>query len=63
VSWGQTWCSVATEEFYRLQVTTDPQSPAKFRVLGSLANNPDFARVFSCEAESPMNPKNKCEVW
>lgn len=63
VSFGQTWCSVATEEYDRLQVTTDPHSPAKFRVLGAIANNPDFARAFACEAESPMNPKNKCEVW
>jgi predicted metalloendopeptidase len=63
VSWGQVWCTVATEEYERLQVTTDSHSPGKFRVMGPLANNPDFSRVFSCEEGSPMNPKDSCEVW
>ncbi len=63
VSWGQVWCTKATEEFERLQVTTDPHSPGKFRVMGPLANNPDFSRVFSCDEGSTMNPKESCEVW
>jgi predicted metalloendopeptidase len=63
VGWGQVWCTVATEEYERMQVTTDPHSPGKFRVMGPLANNPDFARVFSCEKGTPMNPEKSCEVW
>ncbi len=63
VSWGQVWCTIATEEFQRLQVTADPHSPARFRVLGPLSNNPDFSRAFSCAEGTPMNPKNSCEVW
>ncbi len=63
VSWGQVWCTVTTEQFERLQVTTDSHSPAKFRVMGPLANNPDFARVFSCDEGAPMNPENGCVVW
>ncbi len=63
VSWGQVWCTVATEQYERLQVTTDPHSPAEFRVMGPLSNNADFARVFSCEPGEPMRPANMCEVW
>ena len=63
VSWGQVWCTVDTEQFERMLVTTNPHSPGKFRVLGPLSNNADFARVFSCKEGTPMNPKNRCEVW
>jgi endothelin-converting enzyme/putative endopeptidase len=63
VSWGQVWCSLATPERERLQVTTDSHSPAKFRVQGPVSNNPEFARAFTCTEGSPMNPANQCEVW
>ena len=63
VSWGQVWCSVASEEYERRQVTTDPHAPARFRVNGPLALNEDFAEAFSCEAGSKMVPENRCVVW
>ena len=63
MSLAQGSCSVATEEVERLLVPTNTHSQAKFRVLGPLANDPDFARDFSCEAGLPMNPKHKREVW
>ncbi|MEZ5331087.1 MAG: M13 family metallopeptidase [Thermoanaerobaculia bacterium] len=63
VSWSQVWCSVQTEERERLQVTTDPHSPAKFRATAPLMLNPDFAKAFQCEEGTPMNPANRCEVW
>lgn len=63
VSWGQVWCTLATPERERLQVTTDPHSPSRFRVLGPLSNNPDFAGAFGCAEGTPMNPVNRCEVW
>jgi hypothetical protein len=24
---------------------------------------PEFAEAFSCAPETPMNPKDRCEVW
>jgi len=63
VAFGQVWCSKATPEFERLQVTTDSHSPARFRVIGPVSNNPAFAKAFSCPAGSPMAPKERCEVW
>jgi len=33
------------------------------RVRGSVQNNKDFARVFNCPLDKPMNPKEKCEIW
>ncbi len=63
VAAAQVWCSKATPEAERLQVQTDPHSPAKFRVMGPMVNHPGFAGAFSCAPGTPMNPPNKCEVW
>jgi predicted metalloendopeptidase len=63
VSWGQVWCTVASEEFERRQVTTDPHSPAQFRVMGPLTLNPAFAEAFSCEPGAKMAPAQRCVVW
>jgi predicted metalloendopeptidase len=63
VSWSQVWCSIATEERERLQVTTDPHSPAKFRATAPLMMHPGFAAAFQCEPGTPMAPADRCEVW
>ena len=63
VSWGQVWCTEQSPEAARLQVTTDPHSPGRFRTEGPLMNNADFAKAFSCPAGSRMAPKDRCEVW
>ena len=58
----QVWCSVATPESKRLQILEDPHSPAKYRVLGTLANSAEFAHAYNCKEGSKMNPVKKCEV-
>jgi endothelin-converting enzyme/putative endopeptidase len=63
VAWAQDWCTLATEEFERQQVTIDSHSPSKFRVLGPMSQNAAFGEAFQCEAEAPMNPGNRCQVW
>lgn len=63
VAQAQVWCQLASEEMERMQVTTDPHSPARFRVLGPVTNNAAFAEVFACEEGTPMNPAERCEVW
>jgi predicted metalloendopeptidase len=63
VAWGQTWCTLQSEEQARLQVTTDPHSPPQFRVSGPVSHIPAFAEAFGCEEGAPMNPAEKCVVW
>ena len=63
VGWGQVWCTVASDEYVRLQVTTDSHSPGEFRAAGPVTQHPSFGGAFSCEPGTPMNPVDKCEVW
>jgi len=63
VSYAQTWCQVATDEYVRVRVATDVHSPPKFRVLGPLINLPQFSEQFKCPIGSRMNPAKRCPVW
>lgn len=60
---GQVWCGVQTEDSLRNRVKTDPHSPGKFRVNGTVQNMPEFAKAFSCKPGQPMAPVNRCRVW
>lgn len=59
----QVWCSVRTPESSHEGLITDPHSPSRFRVIGTVSNSWEFAEHFSCPLGSPMNPPKKCEVW
>ena len=59
----QVSCSTSTPQANQLQILEDSHSPARFRVIGVLSNTKEFSDVFKCPVGSPMNPKNKCEVW
>jgi putative endopeptidase len=60
---GQSWCFKASEAFARLRAQTDPHSPPRFRVTGSLSNLPEFSAAFSCAEGTPMRRANACSVW
>lgn len=59
----QVWCSVRTPESSHEGLVTDPHSPDKYRVIGTLSNSQDFVEHFGCPLGSPMNPGKHCEVW
>ncbi|XP_026571568.1 endothelin-converting enzyme 1 isoform X1 [Pseudonaja textilis] len=63
VSFAQVWCSVRTPESSHEGLVTDPHSPSRFRVIGTVSNSRAFAKHFQCRPGSPMNPLQKCEVW
>ncbi|RXM99755.1 Endothelin-converting enzyme 2 [Acipenser ruthenus] len=63
VGFAQVWCSVRTPESAHEGLMTDPHSPPKFRVIGTLSNSKDFAEHFKCPTGSPMNSGQRCEVW
>jgi predicted metalloendopeptidase len=63
VAAAQLWCTVASPEYLRQIVTTDPHTPDRFRAMGPMANVPAFADAFQCEPGTPMNLESRCEVW
>lgn len=63
LGWAQVWATKATEEFERLQVSTDPHAIARWRVNGPLSNMPQFAGAFDCKSNSEMTRKDSCQIW
>ena len=65
VAFAQGWCTVSTPEAEKVQVKTDPHSPARFRVNGPVRNLPAFGEAFDCEAGAPLYPVKDevCVIW
>lgn len=60
---AQTWCSSSRDWYKKMMIKVDTHSPSRFRVLGSMKNNVEFAHDFKCASGAPMNPVKKCEIW
>lgn len=63
LNFAQIWCGTMRPEATRNKLKTAVHSPGRFRVIGTLANSEEFARVFQCPVGSAMNPVQKCSVW
>lgn len=63
VSFAQAFCAKASDASMIQRLAVDPHSPEKWRVNGAVMNSGEFARAFSCPAGSPMNPRDKCQLW
>ena len=65
LAWAQAWRRNYRDEALKLQVNTDPHSPAMFRVLGPLSNLSEFAEAFGCKPGDPMvrSAEERAEIW
>jgi endothelin-converting enzyme/putative endopeptidase len=63
VAFGQSWCQKEQEQLSRMRVTTDPHSPSRYRVNGTVSQFAPFAKAFSCASGTKMAPVNRCTVW
>ncbi|QYM79844.1 M13 family metallopeptidase [Horticoccus luteus] len=65
LSWATVWHTNIRDQQLRLQVNTDPHSPARFRVNGPVSNLEDFYKAFDVPAGAPMRrPDNeRVEIW
>jgi putative endopeptidase len=65
LSFAQIWKGIATNEFLRKQVATDPHSPVKFRVNGTLSNMPEFFDAFNITEGSSMRQSEEtiARIW
>jgi len=61
---AQSWRSLMREETLRVRLTIDPHSPSQFRVLGSLADMPEFYAAFGCEGGAMLRPAaERPSIW
>ncbi|CAI5442805.1 unnamed protein product [Caenorhabditis angaria] len=63
VSYAHFWCGKKKDAAAMQQVLTDEHSPEVFRVIGVLSNMPEFAKIYNCPKNAPVNPDHKCIVW
>ncbi len=65
VGFAQWDCANERPDDIRMRATTDPHSPAKYRINGVVVNMPEFGKVFNCKAGQPMvKPSDQvCRVW
>jgi putative endopeptidase len=63
IGFAQVWCGDQTEQVARQLALTDPHSPGKWRVNGSVQNFDGFGKAFGCKKSQPMYPENSCRVW
>jgi endothelin-converting enzyme/putative endopeptidase len=65
LGFAQAWCANYRPEALRLLVATNPHSPPRYRVMGPLANSPEFVAAFQCKEASPMirSKEKRCQVW
>lgn len=63
LNFAQVWCGAMRPEAMKNKLKTAVHSPGKFRVIGTLSNSDDFAKVYKCGGGTPMNPVHKCSVW
>lgn len=65
LSWATVWHANIRDQALRLQVNTDPHSPAHFRVNGPLSNLPEFYSAFDVPPGSPMRraAEERVVIW
>ena len=54
LSWAQTWRNNQRPEELKVQVNTDPHSPAMYRVNGPLSDLAEFKKAFNCASGDQM---------
>jgi putative endopeptidase len=63
LGFGQAWCAKLRPDYEKLSATVDVHAPARWRVNGTLAATPEFAKAFRCKTGAKMVPTQQCVVW
>ena len=63
LGFAQVWCQNQTEQVARQMALTDPHSPGKWRVNGTVQNFDAFGNAFGCKKGAPTYPEKSCRVW
>jgi putative endopeptidase len=63
LGFARVWCEKRRPESLRNSVLTNPHSPGKYRVDGTVQNMPEFQKAWGCKTGQPMVAENACHVW
>ncbi|KAI0748278.1 Metalloprotease [Daedaleopsis nitida] len=65
ISFARAWAQNIKPEAAVARVRTDPHSPNRYRVEGTLSNIPEFAAAFKCSSKAKLNPPQdkRCIFW
>jgi putative endopeptidase len=64
LGWSQVWREKARDDFVRQQVTTDPHSPGKFRVIGPMRNVDAWYDAFDVkDGKYYLKPEDRVRIW
>jgi putative endopeptidase len=65
LAFASDWRTMQRPEALKLQINTDPHSPAEFRVRGPLANLVEFQQAFGCSADAKFmrKPEEIIKIW
>jgi putative endopeptidase len=65
LGWAQAWRTLQRDEGLKVQVASDPHSPAKWRVNGPLSNMPEFHAAFACkDGDKMVRPvASRARIW
>jgi predicted metalloendopeptidase len=63
LAFARVWAGDIREAAKRQRLVVDPHPLAKWRAVGTLQNNEDFHRAFSCKRGDPMVREPKCKLW
>jgi putative endopeptidase len=63
IGFAQVWCENRTDSASRQAALTDPHSPGRWRVNGTVQNFDEFGKAFGCKQGAPLFPVKSCRVW
>jgi putative endopeptidase len=65
IGYAQAWRKKARDEQMRLQIATDPHSPAQYRVNGIVRNVPEFYSTFDIAETDALYlaPEDRVKIW
>ncbi|KAF9483849.1 zincin [Pholiota conissans] len=65
ISFARIWARALKPAAAVQRIRTDPHSPSRYRVDGTVSNMPEFAAAFKCSKNAKLNPPNedRCIFW
>ena len=64
LAFGQAWRAKQREDAQRSQMSSDPHSPARFRIIGPLRNDDDWYTAFGITGgKYYLKPEDRTRIW